>query len=149
MYISCCYKLLIIDADYFLKCIKWVCQGQRKTTRPIGWAWEMLANYLRKSFSFCFNIGWKLSVDGFFFNFGWKLSSFVVTFWTRVILCQNKSQIFKSKVLNDRWSIYSQLYMKIPQEFTPNLTELFKIDFWTITSWWKKYILERKRLRGS
>lgn len=148
MCISCCYKLLITDTDYlyycfFPKCIKSVCQGQRKTTRPIIWAWEMSA----KSFS-CLNIGRKLSSALFLIlDEGCHRS---LWHFEHVWCCVKiNHKIFKSKMLNDRCSISSTLYIKIPQEFTPNLTKLFKIDFWTIRSWWKKYILERKRLRGS
>lgn len=154
MNISCCYKLLIIDADYLYHCFflnasnEFVRGEERQLVQSDGRGRCRLITSV-SHFHFVSILGESCQLMGFFFYFGWKLSSFVVTFWTRVMLCQNKSQIFKSKVLNDRWSISSQLYMKIPQEFTPNLTELFKIDFWTITSWWKKYILERKRLRGS
>lgn len=38
--------------------------------------------------------------------------------------------------------------MKIPQEFTPNLTELFKIDFQTITSWLKKIYIGKETFKG-
>lgn len=154
MYISCCYKLLIIEADYLYHCFSWNASNEfvRGKERQLvqldgrGRCWLITSV---SHFHFVSILGESCQLMFCFFNFGWKLSSFVVTFWTRVMVCQNKSQFFKSKLLNDRWSISSQLYMKIPQEFTPNLTELFKIDFWTITSWWKKYILERKRLRGS
>lgn len=154
MYISCCYKLLIIDADYLYHCFSWNASNEfvrgeeRQLVQSDGRGRCRLITSV-SHFHFVSILGESCQLMGFFFILDESCHRSLWHFEHVWCCVKINHKFLKVKMLNDQWSISSQLYMKIPQEFTPNLTELFKIDFWTITSWWKKYILERKRLRGS
>lgn len=148
MYISCCYKLLITDTDYLYYCFfpKCIRDKERQLVQSYGRGrCRLITNvshfHLLILGESCHRPFFKILDEGCHRSL-WHFEHV----WCCVKI---NHKIFKSKMLNDRCSISSTLYMKIPQEFTPNLTKPFKIDFWTIRSWWKKYILERKRLRGS